>query len=37
VTTIYLARHGETDWNAQERWQGQADTSLNERGRAQAR
>jgi probable phosphoglycerate mutase len=37
VTTIFLARHGETDWNAQDRWQGHADTSLNERGRAQAR
>jgi 2,3-bisphosphoglycerate-dependent phosphoglycerate mutase len=37
VTTIFLARHGETDWNAQERWQGHADTSLNERGREQAR
>jgi broad specificity phosphatase PhoE len=37
VTTIYLARHGETDWNAEERWQGHADTPLNERGRRQAR
>jgi 2,3-bisphosphoglycerate-dependent phosphoglycerate mutase len=37
VTTIFLARHGETDWNAQDRWQGHEDTSLNERGRAQAR
>jgi hypothetical protein len=36
VTTIYLARHGETDWNAQARWQGHADTPLNERGRTQA-
>jgi broad specificity phosphatase PhoE len=37
VTTILLARHGETDWNVQNRWQGHADTPLNERGRAQAR
>jgi 2,3-bisphosphoglycerate-dependent phosphoglycerate mutase len=37
VTTIFLARHGETDWNAQDRWQGHADTSLNGRGREQAR
>jgi probable phosphoglycerate mutase len=37
VTTIFLARHGETDWNAEQRWQGHADTALNERGREQAR
>jgi broad specificity phosphatase PhoE len=36
MTTIFLVRHGETDWNAQHRWQGQADTQLNDRGRAQA-
>lgn len=34
---VYLVRHGETDWNAQERAQGQIDVPLNERGRAQAR
>jgi probable phosphoglycerate mutase len=37
VTTIHLARHGETDWNAEGRWQGHADVGLNERGREQAR
>ncbi|MDQ3995211.1 MAG: histidine phosphatase family protein [Actinomycetota bacterium] len=36
MATILLARHGETDWNAEKRWQGHADRPLNERGRAQA-
>jgi broad specificity phosphatase PhoE len=35
--TILLARHGETDWNRERRWQGVSDLSLNERGREQAR
>jgi broad specificity phosphatase PhoE len=35
--TLFLARHGETDWNAEGRWQGQTDVALNARGRAQAR
>jgi 2,3-bisphosphoglycerate-dependent phosphoglycerate mutase len=37
MTTILLARHGESDWNAERRWQGQADRPLTDRGRAQAR
>jgi probable phosphoglycerate mutase len=37
VTTILLARHGETDWNSERRWQGHDDQPLNEAGRTQAR
>jgi probable phosphoglycerate mutase len=37
VTTILLARHGETEWNRIGRWQGWADPPLNDTGRAQAR
>src|SRR2546430_16863302 len=36
VTTLLLARHGETDWNRARRWQGHADRPLTDRGRAQA-
>jgi broad specificity phosphatase PhoE len=36
VTTVYLARHGESDWNAAQRWQGHADRPLTELGRRQA-
>lgn len=35
--TLYIVRHGETDWNAERRYQGQADIPLNDKGRAQAR
>jgi broad specificity phosphatase PhoE len=34
---LYLARHGETDWNLEGRWQGHTDVALNAAGREQAR
>jgi broad specificity phosphatase PhoE len=37
VTTILLARHGESDWNRERRWQGHADRPLTIRGEEQAR
>jgi broad specificity phosphatase PhoE len=37
MTTYYVVRHGETEWNASGRWQGHADIPLNDTGRAQAR
>lgn len=37
MTTILLARHGETDWNLERRWQGHADRPLNDAGREQSR
>lgn len=36
MTRILLVRHGESEWNALRRWQGQADPPLTALGRAQA-
>jgi broad specificity phosphatase PhoE len=36
VTRVYLARHGESDWNASNRFQGHSDRPLTELGRNQA-
>jgi broad specificity phosphatase PhoE len=36
VTTIFLARHGESDWNAANRFQGHSDRPLTDLGRRQA-
>ena len=33
---LYFVRHGETDWNAEGRYQGRKDIPLNDRGRSQA-
>ena len=37
MTLVHLMRHGETEWNATGRLQGQADIGLSETGRAQVR
>jgi broad specificity phosphatase PhoE len=37
VTTLLLARHGETDWNRELRIQGSSDIELSDLGRQQAR
>jgi len=37
VEQVYLIRHGETDWNAEKRWQGSIPTELNSLGYQQAR
>jgi broad specificity phosphatase PhoE len=36
MTQVLVARHGETDWNREGRWQGQGGPGLNDTGRAQA-
>ena len=36
MTTVYLVRHGATEWNHTRRAQGKADIDLNDDGRAQA-
>ena len=35
-TRILLVRHGQSEWNAVGRWQGQADSPLSDQGRLQA-
>ena len=36
ITHVYLVRHGETDWNCEQRLQGALDVPLNDAGTAQA-
>jgi len=36
VTTVLIARHGQSTWNAEHRWQGHADPPLSDEGRRQA-
>ena len=36
MTRVLLMRHGQSEWNADGRWQGQADPPLTDLGRAQA-
>lgn len=35
--TLFIVRHGETDWNREMRYQGQRDIAMNDMGRQQAR
>lgn len=36
MTRLFLVRHGQSEWNAQGRWQGLADPPLSEAGREEA-
>lgn len=36
ITRLLLVRHGQSTWNAEKRWQGQADPPLSDHGRRQA-
>ncbi len=36
MTRLLLVRHGQSEWNAERRWQGRADPPLSELGRRQA-
>ena len=36
MALLYLVRHGETDWNREQRWQGHHDRPLSPSGRSQA-
>lgn len=36
LTTLWLLRHAQSEWNHEGRWQGQADTPLSDLGRQQA-
>src|ERR1700704_2099238 len=37
TSRVLLVRHGQSEWNALGKWQGQADPPLSDLGRAQAR
>jgi probable phosphoglycerate mutase len=37
VTSLLMVRHGQSTWNAERRWQGQADPPLSDLGRDQAK
>lgn len=37
MVTLYITRHGETEWNCEERMQGWLDSNLTEKGENNAR